>query len=62
MTWTMMLVGCLVVPGWSGVETLDRTGTTRGAIGADVQEVRKNTAPATAGARVAERAGFESAN
>ena len=59
MTWTMLAVVFLVVPGWSGAGSLDKTGTTRCAMGIYNQDVLEITWPANAGAEDTEREGFE---
>ena len=59
MTWTMLAVVCLVVPGWSGAGSLDKTGTTVCTMGIYNRDVLKNTAPVNPGSEDTEREGFE---
>jgi hypothetical protein len=54
----VVAVMCLVIPGWSGVPGLDKTGTTGRAIGAPDQQPRKNNGPADAGPSDTEREGL----
>jgi hypothetical protein len=54
----LLTVGILVVPGWSGLEDRDKSGTTTGAIRLIDQKMRENRTIREADRAGAERAGI----